>query len=121
MLCLKRLIGHATHTQVCVCRSTSEVAGVGAESSLLRFVRQHFQGAVSLPTGGGTSLFLQASGGALVPWGHSWQKKQTCISDRYALFPSQIKLSSAAWGFSIAEQCCYEDMPVWKQAIEIHA
>lgn len=109
------------HNQVCVCRSTSEVAGLGVESSLLRFVRQHFQGAVSVPTGGGTSLFLQASGGALVPWGHSWQKKQTCISDRYALFPSQIKLSSAAWGFSIAEQCCYEDMPVWKQAIEIHA
>lgn len=66
-------------------RSTSEVAGLGVESSLLRFVRQHFQGAVSVPTGGGTSLFLQASGGALVPWGHLWQKKQTCISDRFFL------------------------------------
>ena len=84
------------HNQVCVCRSTSEVAGLGVESGLLRFVRQHFQGALSLPTGGGTSLFLQASGGALVPWGHSWQKTQTCISDRYALFPSQFKLSFAA-------------------------
>lgn len=66
-------------------RSTSEVSGVGVESSLLRFVRQHLQGSVSLPTGKGTSLFLQASGGALLPWGNSWHSKPTCISDRFFL------------------------------------
>ena len=65
-----------------LCRSTSELSGVGVESSLLRFVRQHVQAAVALPTGQGTSLFLQASGGALLPWGASWQSKPTCISDR---------------------------------------
>lgn len=33
------------------CRSTTEVAGVGMESSLLRFARQHLQAACALPTG----------------------------------------------------------------------
>ena len=35
--------------------------------------------------GWGTSLFLQAQAGLLVPWGSSWQSKPTCISDRFYL------------------------------------
>lgn len=36
-------------------------------------------------TGWGTSLYLQAQAGLLVPWGNSWQSKPTCISDRFYL------------------------------------
>lgn len=68
-----------------LCRSTSEVAGIGVESSLLRFARQHFQGALALPLVGGTSLFLQANAAAMLPWGPGWQQKPTCISDRSVL------------------------------------
>ncbi|KAL3152135.1 hypothetical protein ABBQ32_001233 [Trebouxia sp. C0010 RCD-2024] len=66
-------------------RSTSEVAGIGLESSLLRFARQHFQGAVAIPMVGGTSLFFQANAAAMLPWGAGWQRKPTCISDRLFL------------------------------------
>lgn len=36
-------------------------------------------------TGWGTSLYLQAQAGLLVPWGSSWQSRPTCISDRFYL------------------------------------
>ena len=64
-------------------RSTSQVSGIGVESSLLRFARQHFQGAVAFPMMAGTSLFLQANAAAMLPWGAGWQQKPTCISDRF--------------------------------------
>lgn len=65
-------------------RSTSQVSGIGVESSLLRFARQQFQGAVAFPMMAGTSLFLQANVAAMLPWGAGWQQKPTCISDRFA-------------------------------------
>lgn len=85
------------------CRSTSEVSGIGVESSLLRFARQHFQGAVAFPMMAGTSLFLQANAAAMVPWGPGWQQKPTCISDRFA---SLLVRSPPMW---LMQQCCFTD------------
>ena len=76
---------HASHLRFSR-RSTSEVSGIGMESSLLRFARQHFQAAVAFPMLAGTSLLLQANAAAMVPWGAAWQQKPTCISDRSALW-----------------------------------
>lgn len=56
---------YATSIAWCVlyCRSTTEVAGVGMESSLLRFARQHLQAACALPTGTLSSFHVAIHGG----------------------------------------------------------
>jgi hypothetical protein len=63
------------------------VAGLGPDSNLLRFVRQHCAGKVAFPVsaGGGTSLTLTAEAGLLLPWGARAWATPTSISDRFFL------------------------------------
>ena len=66
------------------CRSTTEVAGIGLDSKLLRFAKQHFSALWVTPLGGSAVLCLSAEAGVMLPWGPGWAARSTCISDRCA-------------------------------------
>ena len=66
------------------CRSTTEVAGIGLDSKLLRFAKQHFSALWVTPLAGSAVLCLSAEAGVMLPWGPGWAARSTCISDRCA-------------------------------------
>ena len=63
-------------------RSESQVAGLGIDTNLLRFVRQHFMAKVALPVSRSSTVTLTAEAGLLLPWG---AQSTTSISDRFFL------------------------------------
>jgi hypothetical protein len=67
-----------------ICRSSTEVAGVGWDANLLRFIRQQVQAQWCCVLGGGAVLSLTGGLGLMLPWGAGWSRRQTCISDRCA-------------------------------------
>ncbi|KAK9830313.1 hypothetical protein WJX72_010954 [[Myrmecia] bisecta] len=66
-------------------RSSTEVAGVGLDPKLLRFAKQQLTGQWVTLLWGSTVLTLAADVGVMLPWGPGWQKRQTCIADRFFL------------------------------------
>ncbi|GAB4818843.1 hypothetical protein N2152v2_005889 [Parachlorella kessleri] len=65
-------------------RLTSEVAGLGTDPNLLRFVKNSVMGQVAFPLAGGAAFVLSGEAGLLLPWGSKWQGT-TSISDRFFL------------------------------------
>ena len=68
-------------------RCESQVAGLGADTNLLHFVRQHCMGKVAFPlsVAHGAALTFTAEAGLLLPWGRRSWAAATCISDRFFL------------------------------------
>ncbi|PRW61285.1 Sorting and assembly machinery component 50 [Chlorella sorokiniana] len=66
-------------------RAESQVAGLGPDANLLRFVKQHVMGKVAFPVGNGASLTFSAEAGLLLPWGTRSLDAPTSISDRFFL------------------------------------
>ncbi|KAH7414703.1 hypothetical protein KP509_14G006800 [Ceratopteris richardii] len=65
-------------------RSATQIAGLGADSNLLRFVRQELDLRCAVPLGfSNAALNVGISGGLIVPWGAGFRKKTTPISDRF--------------------------------------
>ena len=70
-----------------LCRSSTEVAGLGWDANLLRFVRQQLQAQWCCALGSGVVFSLTGGLGATLPWGEGWRSRSTCISDRSAAAP----------------------------------
>ncbi len=72
------------HHEGFTCRSSTEVAGLGWDANLLRFIRQQVQAQWCAALGAGTVLSLTGGLGLVLPWGSGWSRRHTCISDRCA-------------------------------------
>ncbi|PSC74144.1 sorting and assembly machinery component 50-like protein B-like [Micractinium conductrix] len=66
-------------------RSESQLAGLGADASLLRFAKQHFTGKAAFAVAPGAALTVSAEAGVLLPWGAGGWRKPSPISDRFFL------------------------------------
>ncbi|CAK9863817.1 unnamed protein product [Sphagnum jensenii] len=64
--------------------STSQIAGLGPDSKLLRFARQEVEVRMAVPLGfANAALNFGVAGGIIIPWGKGFQSKATPISDRF--------------------------------------
>ncbi|KAH7287881.1 hypothetical protein KP509_31G001800 [Ceratopteris richardii] len=65
-------------------KSVTQVAGLGPDSKLLRFVRQELDLRCAVPLGlFNSTLNLGISGGLIIPWGAGFREKTTPISNRF--------------------------------------
>ncbi|KAI5069389.1 hypothetical protein GOP47_0015690 [Adiantum capillus-veneris] len=65
-------------------RSATQIAGIGPDSNLLRFVRQELDVRCAIPLGFyNAALNVGISGGLIMPWGEGFRQKTTSISDRF--------------------------------------
>eukprot|EP00250_Pteridium_aquilinum_P005215 c15345_g1_i1 orf=504-2144(-) len=65
-------------------RSATQIAGIGPDSKLLRFVRQELDLRCAIPLGFfNAALNLGISGGLIMPWGGGFRQRTTSISDRF--------------------------------------
>ncbi|MCO5567394.1 hypothetical protein L7F22_021084 [Adiantum nelumboides] len=65
-------------------RSATQIAGIGPDSNLLRFVRQELDVRCAIPLGFfNAALNVGISGGLMMPWGEGFRQKTTSISDRF--------------------------------------
>ncbi|KAI3432894.1 hypothetical protein D9Q98_010476 [Chlorella vulgaris] len=74
-------------TQGCGYRCETQLAGLGPDTNLLRFVKQHCMAKLAFPVmaSGSTTVTLTAEAGLLLPWGTRAWEDPTCISDRFFL------------------------------------
>ncbi len=74
-------------TLSCVCRWSTEVAGLGPDARLLRYAKSHLHAlwATPLPFLPDGALLLSGTLGAMLPWGPGWHRRPTTISDRFWL------------------------------------
>jgi hypothetical protein len=66
-------------------RMETELSGLGPDSNLLRFVKQHVTGLVAFPVGDSAALTLSGEAGIMLPWGAGALARSTSISDRFYL------------------------------------
>lgn len=62
-------------------RASSEVAGVGLDSNLIRFTKHQVSGQVAFPVGEDSAFHVEGTAGFLLPWGGQC----TSVSDRFFL------------------------------------
>lgn len=64
--------------------STSQIAGIGPDSRLLRFVRQELDFRYAIPLGFyNAALNVGLSAGIIIPWGKGFKNLPTPVSDRF--------------------------------------
>uniref|UniRef100_A0A0C9QN36 TSA: Wollemia nobilis Ref_Wollemi_Transcript_19492_2091 transcribed RNA sequence n=1 Tax=Wollemia nobilis TaxID=56998 RepID=A0A0C9QN36_9CONI len=75
---------HVRPTRGFAFASTSQIAGLGPDSRLLRFVRQELDFRYAIPLGFyKAALNVGLSGGILLPWGKGFQNLSTPVPDRF--------------------------------------